>query len=97
MTAMNAKQPRNATAPMPCPDPAVLLARQDLSQDEKIAHLHQWELDLREKLVADEEAMTSDLAADDACEASEQLAAVLQALERLGSGAEAHPTPTKQG
>lgn len=95
MTAMNATQ--TATTTMPCPDPAVLLAREDLSRDDKIARLHQWEFDLREKLVADEEAMTSDLRADDPCQASEQLAAVLRTLERLGSGGEAHPTPTKQG
>ncbi|WPL13391.1 hypothetical protein Thiosp_03192 [Thiorhodovibrio litoralis] len=95
MTPMNATQ--SDTNAVPCPNPDVLLAREDLSREDKITHLHQWELDLREKLVADEESMTSDLAADDPCQASEQLAAVLQALERLGSGAEAHPTPTKQG
>lgn len=97
MPMMNTYSTDPSRAGKACPDPATLLARDDLTEDEKIARLHQWELDLREKLVADEEAMTSNLAADDPCQASEQLTEVLQVLEHLGSGAEPHPAPTKQG
>ncbi|MCF7985699.1 MAG: hypothetical protein K9L70_14955 [Thiohalocapsa sp.] len=65
-------------------------AREDMDTEHKIALLQQWEQDLREQMVAEEENMTG---ADAAL--SETLSDVLSALEQLG--AERTPTPTKHG
>jgi len=71
--------------------PQSLLARTDLTREQKIEKLRQWELDLRERMVADDENMSSaepaEVALDD----------VLKALETLGEGLESHPVPTTHG
>lgn len=71
--------------------PHDVLAREDLSRDEKVELLRQWELDLREGMVAEEENMS----------AAEPLAvtldAVLDALRSLGAESECRGVPTKHG
>jgi len=71
--------------------PQYLLARTDLTRAQKIEKLRQWELDLRERMVADDENMPSaepePVTLDD----------VLNALEALGEGSEFHPVPTTHG
>jgi hypothetical protein len=71
--------------------PQQLLARTDLTHEQKIEKLRQWELDLRERMVADDENMPS---------AEPELVTlddVLKALEALGEGLESHPVPTMHG
>ncbi|MBK1700061.1 hypothetical protein CKO41_10490 [Thiococcus pfennigii] len=70
---------------------AALLARDDLARDEKIAILRQWELDLREGMVAEEENMQVTVAAPVA------LDEVLDALRTLGAESEFHDVTTKHG
>lgn len=71
--------------------PQRLLERDDLSRAEKIALLREWELDLRERMVADDENMPSaepmPVTLDD----------VLRALESLGEAPQTHPVPTRHG
>lgn len=71
--------------------PGALLAREDLGRDEKLERLRQWELDLRERMVAEEENMA----------ASEPLAMsldeVLDALRALGAESQFHDVTTKHG
>jgi hypothetical protein len=71
--------------------PASLLEREDTSREEKIELLHQWELDLREGMVAEEENMP----------APEPLRVtldeVLDALRALGAESQFHEVPTKHG
>jgi len=71
--------------------PMGLVAREDLGRDEKLERLRQWELDLRERMVAEEENMA----------ASEPLAAsldeVLDALRVLGAESQFHDVTTKHG
>ena len=62
--------------------PEDLLARDDLDREQKIAVLRQWELDLRERMVAEEENMPSSLPM------RMSLDEVLNALNKLQSGAE---------
>ena len=71
--------------------PQSLLARTDLTREQKIEKLRQWELDLRERMVADDENMSS------AEPAAVTLDDVLKALETLGEGLENHPAPTMHG
>lgn len=71
--------------------PRSLLARRDLGRDRKIAILRQWELDLRERLVAEEENM---LASEPMTITLDQ---VLDALAELGATPEPHPVPTTHG
>jgi hypothetical protein len=71
--------------------PNALLEREDLSRERKIAILRQWELDLRERMVAEEENMP---AAEPMPVALED---VLDALQALGAGADEHPVPTTHG
>lgn len=71
--------------------PKTLLARDDLTREQKIQVLRQWELDLRELMVAEEENMP----------ASEpgpfSLQDVLAALDQLDARSEDHPVPTTHG
>jgi hypothetical protein len=71
--------------------PQQLVAREDLSRAQKIEILQQWELDLRERMVADDENMPS--AEPD----SITLDDVLQALDALGAAPAGHPVPTTHG
>jgi hypothetical protein len=71
--------------------PESLLANDELTREQKIAILRQWELDLREIMVAEEENMSA------AEPARMSLDEVLNALDQLGAAPEAHPVPTKQG
>ena len=71
--------------------PQYLLARTDLTREQKIEKLRQWELDLRERMVADDENMPS------AEPEQVSLDEVLKALEALGEGLESHPVPTTHG
>jgi hypothetical protein len=71
--------------------PAELLLREDLGRDEKIALLRQWELDLREAMVAEEENMGSDEAG------TVSLDEVLEALRSLGAESQFHDVTTKHG
>jgi hypothetical protein len=70
---------------------ADLLDRRDLSREEKIALLREWEFDLRERMVAEEENMP----------ASEPLAIsldeVLDALRSLGAESQFRDVSTKHG
>jgi hypothetical protein len=71
--------------------PKDVLARDDLSRDEKVELLRQWELDLREGMVAEEENMPA------AEPAAVTLDEVLDALRALGSESEFHDVITKHG
>jgi hypothetical protein len=71
--------------------PGDVLRRDDLSRDEKIQLLRQWEQDLREEMVAEEENMVS------AEPMGITLDAVLHALQQLGAESEPHAAPTKHG
>jgi len=70
--------------------PRQLVQRDDLSREDKIALLREWEQDLREQMVAEEENMTgsSALASD--------LSDILAALEELHAERPAG-APTKHG
>ena len=71
--------------------PQSLLTRDDLTREQKIQTLRQWELDLRERMVAEEENMPS----------SEperfSLEDVLSALDQLSADPDSHPVPTTHG
>jgi hypothetical protein len=71
--------------------PGDVVRRSDLSRDEKIRLLRQWEQDLREEMVAEEENMVSaepmPVSLDD----------VLGALKQLQAESESHAAPTKHG
>jgi hypothetical protein len=71
--------------------PRELLERSDLTREEKLALLRDWELDLRERMVAEEENMP----------ASEPLAIsldeVLDALRSLGAESQFRNVSTKHG
>ena len=71
--------------------PEQLLARDELTNEQKIGILRQWEQDLRELMVADEENMTA------AETMNVSLDEVLIALETLGAGPASHPVPTTHG
>ena len=71
--------------------PQQLLARDDLTREQKIGILRQWEQDLRELMVAEEENM---MAAEPM---NVSLDEVLVALETLGAGPASHPVPTTHG
>lgn len=72
-------------------DPRALLARNDMGRDEKVGILHQWEFDLREAMVAEEENMPA------AEPPSFGLAEVLDALRALGATSRFHDVSTKHG
>ena len=71
--------------------PESLLASDELTREQKIAILRQWELDLREIMVAEEENMAA------AEPPRISLDEVLNALDQLDAAPEAHPVPTKHG
>ena len=71
--------------------PEQLLARDELTNEQKIGILRQWEQDLRELMVAEEENM---MAAEPM---NVSLDEVLVALETLGAGPASHPVPTTHG
>ena len=71
--------------------PQQLLARDDLTREQKIGILRQWEQDLRELMVAEEENMSA------AEPMNVSLDEVLVALESLGAGPASHPVPTTHG
>jgi len=71
--------------------PQQLLARDDLTREQKIGILRQWEQDLRELMVAEEENM---MAAEPM---NVSLDEVLVALGTLGAGPASHPVPTTHG
>lgn len=71
--------------------PESLLAREDIGREQKIAILRQWELDLRERMVAEEENMPA------AEPMRINLDEVLHALSKLGTTSESHPVPTTHG
>jgi hypothetical protein len=81
-----------ASAGFPVSHPRDIVDRQDLSDARKIALLQQWEQDLREEMVAEEEAMTgpNDSPGD-------MLQEILQSLERLGVADHSRPVPDKLG
>jgi hypothetical protein len=70
--------------------PDELLKRDDLSRDEKIKILCEWEYDARELLVAADENMPGDYA--------DMLSQIHQALHQLGADCNTENTaPTKHG
>ncbi len=70
--------------------PESILTSARLSDNEKISLLQQWEYDVREMLVAEEEGMGD---AD-----GDLLSRIINALTALGDGPDAeHSPPTKQG
>ncbi|MGD2137226.1 MAG: hypothetical protein PVJ66_07880 [Gammaproteobacteria bacterium] len=71
--------------------PQQLLERTDLTREQKIEMLQQWELDLRERMVADDENMSSAEPGEVALED------VLEALDILGGRPGSHPVPTTHG
>ena len=71
--------------------PQHLLARTDLTRAQKIGILRQWEFDLRERMVADDENMSAEEPGQFT------LDEVLQALQALGEAPESHPVPTTHG
>ena len=71
--------------------PNDLLSRQDLTREQKIETLRQWELDLRERMVAEEENMPASEPA------SPSLQEVLEALRSLGAESEFRDVTTKHG
>lgn len=70
--------------------PAEIVRSREMDRDAKIELLRQWELDLREEMVAQEENMATARAPD------VSLDEVLDALRALGAGAGAHG-PDKHG
>ena len=89
-TRSTVQRPRERTG-FELVSPKDVLARDDLSREEKIELLRQWELDLREGMVAEEENMPP----------SEPLTItldeVLDALRTLGAESEFQDVPTKHG
>jgi hypothetical protein len=71
--------------------PKDVLGREDLSRDEKLELLHQWELDLREHMVAEEQNM---LATEPVAVTLDE---VLDALRALGAESRFQDVTTKHG
>ncbi len=82
----------SASTPLGLEHPRDILSREDLNRSEKIAVLEQWAQDLREQMVAEEEAMPPAGAG-----LGDTLAAVLQSLDSLGAPERQAPVPTKHG
>ena len=74
-------------------DPRDVADAEDLSVPEKVELLRNWELDLREILVASEEGMTRDYPGN----ASDVLGEVLAALDHIGAIKEDAAAPNKAG
>lgn len=68
-----------------------LLARDDLTREQKVAILHEWELDVRERMVAEEENMVA------SAPLVLTLDKVLDALRDLGAESRFHDVTTKHG
>lgn len=89
-TRSTTQRPRERTG-FELVSPKDVLTREDLSREEKVELLRQWELDLREGMVAEEENMPP----------SEPLTItldeVLDALRTLGAESEFQDVPTKHG
>ena len=89
-TRSTTQRPRERTG-FELVSPKDVLAREDLSREEKVELLRQWELDLREGMVAEEENMPP----------SEPLTItldeVLDALRTLGAESQFQDVPTKHG
>lgn len=75
------------------PSPRDVVAAKDLSHEQKIKTLKDWEYDLRQMMVASEENMTGPEHQGDT---SERLKRIQDALEELGND-KATVTPTKAG
>jgi hypothetical protein len=71
--------------------PQQLLEREGLSREQKIRLLREWELDLRERMVAEDENMAATEPA------TVTLDDVLEALQRLEATPSSHPVPTTHG
>jgi len=71
--------------------PKGLLDRDDLTRETKVEMLHQWELDLREEMVAEEENMATNEPS------TVTLDEVLDALRSLGAESQFHDVTTKHG
>jgi hypothetical protein len=78
----------NGSAPS---SPQDLLSRRDLTHEQKVRMLRQWELDLREGMVAEEENMPA------ARPQAVTLDEVLDALRALGAQSDFHDVTTKHG
>ncbi|MCG6942369.1 MAG: hypothetical protein LJE69_14100 [Thiohalocapsa sp.] len=81
-----------ARAGFPLARPQDIADREGLSHEQKIALLEQWEEDLREQMVAEEEAMPGGDASF-----GEALAEVLESLKGLGATEHTRPVPSKHG
>jgi hypothetical protein len=88
---MNAEPKTRAQSGFELTSPKKLLDRDDLSRDEKVEMLRQWELDLREGMVAEEENMPA------AEPLTVTLDEVLDALRSLGAESQFHDVTTKHG
>lgn len=73
--------------------PSDLVEREDLAREDKLEILRQWELDLREGMVAEEENMP----APDADSLTVTLDEVLDALRALGAKSQFENVTTKHG
>lgn len=74
--------------------PRDILDSHDLSIEQKIKLLKEWEFDLRELQVASEENMTGDASSGTT---AEMLRECRHTLARLGAAADSGGAPTKQG
>jgi len=83
---------QSVPTPLGLERPEDVLDREDWSRADKIAVLEQWEQDLREQMVAEEEAMPGATPS-----LGETLSAVLRSLDRLGGAEHRTPVPTKHG
>lgn len=72
--------------------PQDIADREDMSREQKIALLEQWEQDLREEMVAEEENMSGA-----GGPVADTLTDVLQALGQLGKDSASRPVPDKHG
>ena len=77
--------------------PTEILSAEDLSQQQKVKLLRQWEFDLRENLVASEENMTAETVPEG--QSAELLRGVRKALLAIGADDHKNETasPTKTG
>jgi hypothetical protein len=91
MTTQSSPSPRRERTGFELVSPANVLAREDLSRDEKVELLHQWELDLREGMVAEEENMPPPEPL------KVTLDEILESLRALGARSRFHDVPTKHG
>lgn len=78
-------------------DPNDILGAEDLSHQQKVKLLRQWEFDLRENLVASEESMTSETTPEG--QSAELLRGVRKALISMGAvdHKDESAAPTKTG